>query len=101
MHCIENNISTSNEGYMTSSNRVLIVDGMAVVNQVDFKPLKTYKDFALAFVNRLAHMVSDYTEVRLIFDRYLQQPLKASTRDRRTSHVHIRYAHICLLHMRI
>ena len=63
---------------------------MAVVNKIDFKHLQTCKDFAVAFVNRL---VSDYnTEVRLIFDRYLHQSLKARTTDKRIAGVQIRYS---------
>ena len=65
---------------------------MTVVNQIDFKHLQSCNDFAVAFVNRLEYMVSDYTEVRLIFDRYLHQSLKARTRDKRTAGVQIRYS---------
>ena len=46
----------------------------------------------MAFVNCLEYMVSDYTEVRLIFDRYLHQSPKARTRDKRTAGVQIRYS---------
>ena len=65
---------------------------MAVVNQIDFKHLHTCKDFAVAFLNRLEYMVSDYTEVRLIFDRYLHQSLKARTIYKRIAGVQIRYS---------
>ena len=91
MHYIEERIEKINEDNTMTSDRVLIIDGMAVVNQIDFTPLQTCKDFAMAFVTRLTYMISDYTEVRLIFDRYLQQSLKARTRDKRTSGLQIRY----------
>ena len=89
MHCIEDGI----EGYdatLTSPDKVIILDGMAVVNQVDMTNLNTCKDFATAFVNRLQRMVSGYSEVQLIFDRYLQESLKSRTRDIRTSGIQVR-----------
>ena len=92
MHYIEDGMDKSKEDSMISSDRVLIIDGMAVVNQIDFKHLETCKDFAVAFVNRLEYMASDYTEVRLIFDRYLHQSLKAKTRDKITAGVQLRYS---------
>ena len=64
---------------------------MAVANQIDFKTLSTCKDFAIAFMSRIGNMVSRYTEVRLIFDRYLEQSLKARIRGARTAGVQIRY----------
>ena len=69
---------------------------MAVANQIDFKTLSTCKDFAMAFMSRIGNMVSRYTEVRLIFDRYLEQSLKARTREGRTAGVQIRYSKIFL-----
>ena len=69
---------------------------MAVAIQDDFKTLSTCKDFAMAFMSRIGNMVSRYTEVRLIFDRYLEQYLKTRTREARTAGVHIRYSKIFL-----
>ena len=43
MHCIEDGIDKSKEDSMISSDRVLIIDGMAAVNQIDFKHLQTCK----------------------------------------------------------
>ena len=45
---------------------------MAVANQIDFKTLSTCKDFRMAFMSRIGNIVSRYTEVRLIFDSYLE-----------------------------
>jgi len=90
MHCIEDCLAKGIEDNMIGSDRVLIIDGMAVVNQINFKHIQTCIGFALAFVSRLEHMVLEYSEVR-IFDRYLQQSLKAKTRNKRTAGVQIRY----------
>ena len=54
---------SSMEDSIISSDRVLIIDGMAVVNQIDFKHLQTCNDFAVAFVNRLEYMVSDLMKI--------------------------------------
>ena len=67
-------------------------DGMAVTNQIYFKILSTCKNFAMAFMSRIGNMVSRHTEVRLIFDRYLEQSLKARTKEARTTGVQIRYS---------
>ena len=67
-----------------------------MANQIDFKTLNTCKDFAIAFMSRIGNMVSRYTEVRLIFDRYLEQSLKVRTRKARTTRVQIRYSKIFL-----
>ena len=69
---------------------------MTVANQIDFKTLNTCKDFAIAFMSCIGNMVSRYTEVRLIFDRYLEQSLKARAREARTAGVQIRYSKIFL-----
>ena len=58
-----------------------------MANQIDFKTLSKCKDFAIAFMSRIGNMVSCYTEVRFIFDRYLEQSLKARTRKARTAGV--------------
>ena len=67
-------------------------DGMAVTNQIYFKILSTCKNFAMAFMSRIGNMVSRHTEVRLIFDRYLEQSLKARTKEARRTGVQIRYS---------
>ena len=76
----------------TDTDKVLIIDGMAVTNQIYFKILSTCKNFAMAFMSRIGNMVSRHTEVRLIFDRYLEQSLKARTKEARTTGVQIRYS---------
>ena len=69
---------------------------MTVANQIDSKTLSTCKDFGIAFMSRIGNMVFFYTKVRLIFDRYLEQSLKARTREARTAGVQIRYSKIFL-----
>lgn len=91
MYCVEHGIDKGNDDdHLSSSVRVLIIDGMAVVNKVDMKSLQSCKDFADAFVQRISSTVRGYTEVRLVFDRYIQQSLKSRTRDKRTYGVQIR-----------
>ena len=74
---------------------------MAVANQIDFETLSTCKDFTMAFMSSIGNMVSCYTEVRLIFDRYLEQFLKARTREAGTAGVQIRYSKIFLFEIAI
>ena len=50
--------------------KVLIIDGMAVVNRIDTEGLKTCKDFSRSFLQSIESMIKGYTEIRLIFDRY-------------------------------
>lgn len=63
---------------------------MAVVNQVDFKGLETCKDFATEFIQKIQRLATGYTEVRLIFDRYMERSLKSRTRNNRTAGIQIR-----------
>ena len=65
---------------------------MAVVNQINLKTLNTCKDFAMGFMSHTGNMVSRYAEIKLIFDRYLEQSLKVRTREARTVGVQIRYS---------
>ena len=95
LHCIEDYVESYIEIY-TNTNEVLIIDGMTVANQIDSKTLSTCQDFEIAFMRRIGNMVSCYTKVRLIFDRYLEQALKARTREARTAGVQIRYSKIFL-----
>ena len=69
---------------------------MALTNQIDFKTHSTCKNFVMAFMSCIGNMVSPYTEVRLIFDRYLEQSLKARTREAKPAGVQIRYSKIFL-----
>ena len=82
--------TTDGEG----SCKVLIIDGMALVNDIqkkDESSMKNCQDFADAFIRRLDRESSTYSEVRLIFDRYLTSSLKEKTREKRTAGNEIKY----------
>lgn len=82
-------VNDGEEGY-----KVLILDGMALVNSIqkkDESSMKTCQDFAEAFIRRLDREASSYSEVRLIFDRYLTSSLKEKTREKRTAGNEIKY----------
>ena len=66
--------------------RVLIIDGMALVNSIPKKPkIKTCLDFADEFIEILCSMTEGYNEVRLVFDRYVNSSLKEQMRTKRTN----------------
>ena len=57
----------------SSAHRVIIIDGMAVVNSVSkTEQMKTCQDFADAFLQIICNMAAQYEEVRLVFDRYIK-----------------------------
>ena len=69
----------------SSAHRVIIIDGMAVVNSVTkTEQMKTYQDFVDAFLQKIYNMTSQYDEVRLVFDRYINSSLKEQMRTKRT-----------------
>ena len=59
--CIEDDVESDIE-IDTDTDKVLIIDGMTVANQIDFKTLSTCKNFAIAFLIRIGNMVFSYTE---------------------------------------
>jgi hypothetical protein len=63
---------------------------MAVVQGIKKGPLMVnYSDFAEAFVLYIRNIVSEYKEGRVIFDRYINNSLKAQTRGKRCTGVDI------------
>ena len=69
----------------TPRNKVLIIDGMALVHAIQkTTTMLTCKDFADAFVQKLIVTSESYNEIRLVFDRYIEQSLKAKMRKKRT-----------------
>ena len=69
----------------SSSYRVIIIDGMAVVNSVTkMEQMKTCQNFADAFLQIICNMAAQYDEVRLVFDRYIKTSLKEQMRTKRT-----------------
>ena len=126
MHHVEDlSISTDPSITLIQQNSAVVIDGMAVVNEIiTDKSMKTckvsyslhisvvmssfvgwnkiftvnthfsfyfFKDFADRFVDRIARISSGFEQVRLVFDRYVKDSLKARTRHKRTSGNEIRY----------
>ncbi len=64
---------------------VLIIDAMCVVNMITKTPeMSNAAHFATKFVDTVATMSSSYDEVRVVFDQYVPDSLKQTTRDKRT-----------------
>ena len=76
-----------------SDYKVIVFDGMAVVNKIDIKKmkLKSCCEFASAFVQKVEKEAQGFDEVRVIFDRYTEESLKSSTRTGRTGGETVRY----------
>ena len=74
------------EGDRDLDYKVIVFDGMAVVNKIDIKKLKlrSCKEFASAFVQKVKKESQGFDEVRVIFDRYIEESLKSGTRTIRT-----------------
>ena len=73
---------------------VIIFDGTAVANKINIRKspqIKTCKDYAIAFFNKIKYEASGFDEIRVIFDRYIERSLKSKTRDARTSGIQVRY----------
>ena len=99
MHEIENMIPGNNgdHHHQTSGNtipqqKVVIFDGMAVVNRIKkTQDIETCKDLAASFTQIVLYEAKDYEEIRMIFDRYQENSIKDQTRNKRTQGTHIRY----------
>ena len=93
MHEIEKLIYLSDNSRIESDvQKVIIIGGMALVNKINKgKSMKTFKDIAEMFTMQLLKESEPYKEVRLIFDRYLENSLKNRTRQKRISGVNFRY----------
>ena len=75
-------------------NSVIIFDGMAIVNLISIensKFIKTCEDFANVFTNQIIDESQRFSEIRVIFDLYLDISLKAKTRNDRTNSTQIKY----------
>lgn len=63
---------------------VAIFDGMAVVNRIKLGPVvQNCQQFADAFLNIVLDEATNAAEIRIVFDRYLDDSLKESTREKR------------------
>ena len=66
--------------------KVLIIDAMAVLQCMEKKnTIQTLSDLQDAFNEHIKNMVSGYDEVRVVFDRYMDQSLKNKTRQKRVA----------------
>ena len=80
----ENNLSDYVQ-VQAAGDRVLIIDGMAVVNSVaKTDRMKTCADFANSFLSTVCNLAQDFDEVRLVFDRYTCTSIKAHMRIKKT-----------------
>ena len=73
------------------SKKVIIIDGMAIVNKIDIKKsnIDNCLTFAINFVNIIQRLSSEFQEARVIFDRYDANSLKNLTRKSRTKNLNI------------
>ena len=64
-----------------SEDKVIIFDGMAIVNKINIKKstIKTFAEFAEVFVERILDESFGYDEVKFVFDRYVKKSLKTQT----------------------
>ena len=72
--------------------KIIVVDAMvvvqSVVNKKGQKRFNTCKEFADTFMNKLKHLLTNYDEVRIVFDNYQDRSVKNSTRERRGKQSH-------------
>jgi len=91
-HAEETAASTNLTTHQSLEPRAIVIDGMALVNTVKkTDTIKTCKDFAEVFVQRLVHLSRSYDEIRLIFDRYVQGSLKHKMTAKRTGGNEVQY----------
>ena len=63
-------IPSADSGY-----KVIVFDGMTVANKIDIRKmnLKSFSDFASTFLQKLEKEAQGSEEVRVIFDRYIEE----------------------------
>ena len=70
----------------------VIIDAMALFNKIQITPhMKTCSEIKTAFKNRLLQEASEFDDIRLVFDRYLNWSLKEQCCEKRTSGTQIKY----------
>ena len=76
------NASQTNEEQAISEGTA-IFDGMVVVNKIKLRPAaQNCRQLAEAFLRIVLCEVGDAFEICVVFDRYLESPLKESTREK-------------------
>ena len=88
--CDEDSVHDAEQDY--ALDRVIMFDGMGVVNKLKKSDaIRTCKDLADVFVQRILGESNNYQVVAMIFDRYMVSSLKSKTRNKRTKDVSVRY----------
>ena len=87
---VELKINENND--IEDKERVIILDGMALVNKVKKMPdTKTCQDFSDLFLQKLSYEISGFQTVVLTFDRYVNLSLKEMTREKRSGEECVRF----------
>jgi len=91
MHSIEDKVPEST--LENECRKSIIIDGMALVNKVQLTwDVKTCYDFKLLFMRPLLQEGKGFTEIRLVFDRYITSSLKEQCREKRRPGKQIKYS---------
>ena len=98
LHRLEDMITNIDEIHtdpvVETCRNVIIFDGMALVNAIRKSgDIETCSDLANSFINMLINKSRGFHEVRLVFDRYVENSLKEQMRVKRT-HGKSTYYHV-------
>ena len=78
------NMPISTDPQPPPSSRVLILDGMAILQQHPVSGSANFKELVGSFMQRIARLGAGYGELHLVFDRYdIGASLKDKTREKR------------------
>ena len=78
------NAAVSTASQRPSSSRVLVLDGMAILQQHPVSGSANFKELVGSFLQRVARLGVGYGELHLVFDRYdIGASLKDKTREQR------------------
>ena len=94
LHEIEKNTEAVPDKIVESPDlrRVIMFDGMAIVNQIKKSDaMGTCKDFANAFVSQITHAAESFSQIRVVFDNYVNSSLKETMSKKRIGGVTVRY----------
>ena len=71
--------------------KVMIIDGMAIVNRINLSKIKNCQEFAESFINIVLHEATGCDEIRVVFDCHIEDSLNAQTRSKRTGNLLVHY----------
>ena len=78
------NAAVSTATQPSSSSRVMVLDGMAILQQHPVSGSTNFKELVGSFLQRVARLGAGYGELHLVFDRYdIGASLKDKTREQR------------------